>query len=276
MSKAQLQRMGYVLHGEDNQVKEQTPKIERNGNTFEEKTEQVPVHKETAMKSDDDSFIEDSPLPSILKKSSRCTKLDASIGNHSRVEISPGLFVKRPSSKSKPKAEPTKDILETSAVGQSEKRHEVVDFSPQMPQLKTINLAQVFKDGKSRPERKKLEVEVKQDDAETPEMPNFKSEEGMLSAKKIKSSSKKMNYEETKENGRQALSDGDSPQLPFLNSQEANIMLSSKKPSKSPFSAPKSPLRHINESFGLDSPEMPNLQTVNLAAVLRNAKGTEL
>ena len=52
----------------------------------------------------DDSLIDESPLPmSILKKAStfRNKKLDASIANYSKVEISPGLFVKRPSSKTK-------------------------------------------------------------------------------------------------------------------------------------------------------------------------------
>ena len=50
----------------------------------------------------DDSLIEESPIFSILKKPNKFSKkLDASIGNYSKVEISPGLFVKRPSSKTK-------------------------------------------------------------------------------------------------------------------------------------------------------------------------------
>ena len=59
------------------------------------------IHKRNIIA--DDSLIEESPIVSILKKPNmfRNKKLDASIGNYSKVEISPGLFVKRPSSKTK-------------------------------------------------------------------------------------------------------------------------------------------------------------------------------
>ena len=47
------------------------------------------------------SSEEDSPPKPILKKNHFKPKLNASVFDHSQVEISPGLFVKRPSSRSK-------------------------------------------------------------------------------------------------------------------------------------------------------------------------------
>ena len=107
---------------------------------------------------------------SILKKAStfRNKKLDASIANYSKVEISPGLFVKRPSSKTKmpppaplepnthQKSQAQQNIL---PVVKNEQIHEKnsgndissVDIgleSPQMPKLKTIDLKKIMKEKK--------------------------------------------------------------------------------------------------------------------------------
>ena len=107
---------------------------------------------------------------SILKKATtfRNKKLDASIANYSKVEISPGLFVKRPSSKTKmpppaplepnthQKSQAQQNIL---PVVKNEQIHEKnsgndissVDIgleSPQMPKLKTIDLKKIMKEKK--------------------------------------------------------------------------------------------------------------------------------
>ena len=107
---------------------------------------------------------------SILKKAStfRNKKLDASIANYSKVEISPGLFVKRPSSKTKmpppaplepnthQKSQAQQNIL---PVVKNEQIHEktsgnnmsAMDIgleSPQMPKLKTIDLKKIMKEKK--------------------------------------------------------------------------------------------------------------------------------
>ena len=116
----------------------------------------------------DDSLIDESPLPmSILKKASkfRNKKLDASIANYSKVEISPGLFVKRPSSKTKmpPPAplEPNtssqnqQNIIPVVKVEQIHEKNSGNDMSmdiglesPQMPKLKTIDLKKIIKEKK--------------------------------------------------------------------------------------------------------------------------------
>ena len=106
---------------------------------------------------------------SILKKAStfRNKKLDASIANYSKVEISPGLFVKRPSSKTKmpppaplepntsQKSQAQQNILPDVKVQQIHEKHSgnnmSVDLgleSPQMPKLKTIDLKKIMKEKK--------------------------------------------------------------------------------------------------------------------------------
>ena len=105
---------------------------------------------------------------SILKKPPKFKnkKLDASINNYSKVEISPGLFVKRPSSKTKmpPPAQleanqkiqlesenilPTDANIEQILVKKSEnEKAEMEPESPQMPKLKTIDLKQIMKEKK--------------------------------------------------------------------------------------------------------------------------------
>ena len=119
----------------------------------------------------DDSLIDESPLPmSILKKAStfRNKKLDASIANYSKVEISPGLFVKRPSSKTKmpppaplepnthQKSQAQQNILPVVKAEQIHEKNSGNDISsvdiglesPQMPKLKTIDLKKIMKEKK--------------------------------------------------------------------------------------------------------------------------------
>ena len=111
-------------------------------------------------------MIEQTPVPSILKKPSKfgdkkLWKLDASIANYSQVEISPGLFVKRPSSKTKKEPPETAPPSEHLQPGQLEHKaptaltehnehveikHEMGPESPQMPKLKTIDLKKIMKE----------------------------------------------------------------------------------------------------------------------------------
>ena len=107
---------------------------------------------------------------SILKKAStfRNKKLDASIANYSKVEISPGLFVKRPSSKTKmpppaplepnthQKSQAQQNILPVVKNERIHEKNSVNDISsvdiglesPQMPKLKTIDLKKIMKEKK--------------------------------------------------------------------------------------------------------------------------------
>ena len=62
------------------------------------------------------------------------------------------------------------------------------------------------------------------------------------------------------------------PELPLLNSYKANAVLSQKKLHKSP-----SPMKfqENNETIDQESPQLPNLKTINLESLLRG-KGTLL
>ena len=109
--------------------------------------------------SDVEESDEDSPLPSILKKP-RPIKQD--VFEESRVEISPGLFTKRPSKS-----------LEKEKVPKSEIPLDL-DQSPQLPQLKTVDLKSLM--GKE----KKNADNLKEDKNSTPELPEFKTNEVQL------------------------------------------------------------------------------------------------
>ena len=88
VSKSTLQNLGY--------------KLEVGAPSTEWKSPEAMPRKNMNNFDNDVSLIDESPLPSILKKPSKAMskKLETTI-NQSRVEISPGLFVKRPSSKNK-------------------------------------------------------------------------------------------------------------------------------------------------------------------------------
>merc|ERR1719266_1330988 len=143
-------------------------------------------------------------------------------------------------------------------------KHEMGPESPQMPKLKTIDLKKIMKEKKVAEATK----EEDKDETDTPEMPVFQSDEGrLLSTKKIKPqklsetgneekdesvtpemplfqseegkallTNRKINTQklqiqqqmENKENNK----DEESPQLPHLNTYEAQVMLSSKKPTQ--------------------------------------------
>ena len=107
-------------------------------------------------------------------------------------------------------------------------------------------------------------------------MPLFQSDEGkFLSTKKINNVQKMQQIEqnqiEDKEN------DQESPQMPRLNTYEAKVMLSTKKPSsfKKHLSPEKQETAKDN-SFLMESPEMPIMKTINLKSVIQQAKGTYL
>ena len=95
--------------------------------------------------------------------------------------------------------------------------------TPELPVLKTVNLANILK------------------------MPTYSADN-----------------EQNKENKK-----NDTPELPLLNSQDANLILSSRK-------THQSPSKHQPQEDDLgDSPQLPELKTINLAAILRE-KGTLL
>ena len=128
------------------------------------------------------SSEDDSPPKPILKKNHFKPKLNASVFDHSQVEISPGLFVKRPSSRSKNDIGNSHNDGKKIQVSSKLKHEEKIEpkpsprvvvkpreswvasnvtplvksivkddcLSPELPQLKTIDLAKIIQDGKPK------------------------------------------------------------------------------------------------------------------------------
>ena len=288
VSKSTLKHLGYKI--KDQEESEMEKETYTEAKSMKETTE-VPISTKPHQVESviEDSFIDDSPICSILKKppSKKNEKLNAP--NESRVEISPGLFVKRPSSKTKPPpveinqslSPPPPPILKSLTKNQTNPKNEQQETedkipiiikktepeSPQLPSLKTINLQSLMINDKTSSKSNTL---IKKDkDSDTPEMPTFHTEE----ARKL--SSKKSNVKTVKDQDKEN-NEKVSPQLPQLNTYEAQVFLSSKKPSRSRKEDPGSPIIPENSIEIEDSPQMPSLQTVNLASIIQKAKGTYL
>lgn len=256
VSKRTLQNLGYkVTKEEDTKIELKSPSIIITDNDQE------------APKVVEDSLIEESPLNSILKKN---FKKKANFIDYSQIEISPGLFVKRPSSKTKKEKEPAPvppPPIPQPPVNQYQ--------SPEMPKLKTINLEQIMarksqifnEDLVEKTETKLFQSKDfnKENETESPPIPQLNSQHAqlLLSGKKP---AIKANIIRDKEDY-----EYESPEVPQLHSYEAQVILSSKKSARSPIKLPPA----AAESH-VDSPEMPSLKTVNLAALLKQAKGTNL
>ena len=350
LSKKTLNSLGFALGKDDKIVKNEMNEKKLFVTSPQSKTK--PLEPTVTSDEDDDSY----PAP-ILKKQSTKTKskLNASAFEHSQVEISPGLFVKRPSSKTKgekeiktvpaeethqspilpktdasdkistslppalsipaisidqnygtspplPKLESNfldlQNILTNSKVLNEPidnnsakshlkssklqtKSHETAKTnddcfdSPELPELKTMNLASYLKASSTKistKESKKdiVEGSVKEencfnedkdynDTSITPELPVLKT----VNLANILKPTYSVDYEQNKENKK-----NDTPELPLLNSQDANLILSSRK-------TPKSPSKHQPQDDLGDSPTIPELKTINLAAILKE-KGTLL
>lgn len=259
VSKSTLQNLGYKVSGDDDE----------DTNEPELRQEIPPIVVRPPSEAPDfveDSLIEDSPLNSILKKSKSNTKANHMV-DYSQVEISPGLFVKRPSSKTKKEKEPVEAAVVVAPPQPPINQYD----SPELPKLKTINLEQVMakksmfnEDLIEKTESKLFQSKEfnKENENESPQLPQLNSQEANL----ILSGKKPM-----KSAVFQSKEDYESPEIPQLNSYEAQVMLSSKKSARSPIKLPPA-----TANSHMDSPELPDLKTVNLAALLKKAKGTNL
>ena len=363
ISKQTLQNFGYTL-GKDKNVQVQVKSNKTDENECVDRVVNQSEQENIISLADaEGDCLSPSPPISILKKK---LQMNASLFDHSQVEISPGLFVKRPSSRTKNecKTEVPKPVLDTDklhspvlpnlnnvdvykkqspvAISKNVSEFRVNDcVSPELPKLKTIDLAKIIEDNKNI---KANCANINSEEAITPEIPNFQSEYGkILSAKKIypeksqknvpvieasheeieepelpdlktvnlakllsndpnenvpsystKSanaeyvttpempnfqseygkllSAKKAIYEKNEDDEQDKENTNSTPELPLLNSYEANAVLSQKKFHKSP-----SPMKfqENNETMDQESPQLPNLKTINLESLLRG-KGTLL
>ena len=146
-----------------------------------------------------------------------------------------------------------------------EASHEEIE-EPELPDLKTVNLAKLLLNDPNKNVSSNTTNSTNAEDVTTPEMPNFQSEYGKLLSAKKTYFEKNQDDEQDKENTHST------PELPLLNSYEANAVLSQKKLHKSP-----SPMKfqENNETIDQESPQLPNLKTINLESLLRG-KGTLL
>ena len=343
LSKQTLNSLGFAL-GKDDKIAKNEINVPKLCVTSPEPKSNPPEPTFTSDE-DDDSY----PAP-ILKKKSTKPKLNASAFEHSQVEISPGLFVKRPSSKTKGdkeiKAVPAEEIQQSPILPKTEvsvKNKDKISTSipaisndqnygtsPPLPKLETnfLDLQKIFNNSNVEkrlndtcsanvpPEESKSQTKSYDENCfDSPELPELKT---MNLASHIKASSTKISAKETKKdvventvkeenflNADQDDSDGcgtpelpvlktvnlanilkrptysddneqnkenkknDTPELPLLNSQDANLLLSSRKPYQSPSK------HQPQEDYLGDSPQLPELKTINLAAILRE-KGTLL
>ncbi len=137
-----------------------------------------------------------SPLPMSILKQPQMKKTDMSF-NQSRVEISPGLFVKRPSSKSKkaqadqflePPPPPPMANHKSPLKTPTNSNKPISEESPDLPQLRTMDISKYLQQSKKvasavkpKPVVNKKPVSV----PETPQTPKFRDPEvRAMSAKK--------------------------------------------------------------------------------------------
>jgi len=274
VSKTTLQNLGITLRGAEKEVcNEAIEEVEEEVVQSEEEIHenQSPILSQE----EDDSLIEESPVFSILKKPNafKNKKLDASIANYSKIEISPGLFVKRPSSKTKMQPPPLaaksdqqpeqvvvennilpKEVVESVQKTAKSDKNDVLEEviagsdSPQMPKLKTIDLKQIMK------EKQTTACAGEENDViVTPELPLFQSEEGkFLSTKKNNPINKLMESKKGEEKEEIV-----TPEMPIFQSEEGKF-LSTKKIN------PNNKLiesRQDEEKEDIVTPELPIFQS---------------
>lgn len=162
-------------------------------------------------------------FPSILKKPGP-RKLDISAINQSRVEISPGLFVKRPSSKTKHLAvqKSTKACPSTSVLQVSSSNDDQCN-SPKMPTLATFDMSTVL--GRVQ------KTEASMTASDSPELPDFQSDEARLLST-TKMSKKKIVDTPQESHGVPIIQPklmNESPQMPQFKTEQVQLLLSGKK-----------------------------------------------
>ena len=194
------------------------------------------IEEKTLASSDSD----DSPLASILKKTKPPKPLEKDFFEESRIEISPGLFTKRPSKS-------LEKIVKAN-------HNTSLDQSPQLPQLKTVNLKDLI--GKSQ---------VQENTDHTPELPEFKTTELQLWSTQ-KKAEKRPTFKSAEIIQHQT---SVTPELPALQSQsESKARIEQDKENDEPV--------NLHAKQTCDTPEMPDLKTINLAKLLQKSKGTFL
>ena len=229
--------------------------------------------KESVEEGDDDDDEDiTSPLPSILKKPK-----PLKLTEESRVEISPGLFTKRPS-KSSEKVEKVEEI------------NLDLDQSPKLPSLKTVNLNHLLNEKNGN----KKDVEISGD---TPEMPDFKTTEVRHWSTQKKSGQRSSLRPSKATNGNEGLNREDdnaptTPEMPLFQSQAGKLFSAKKalrnnKENTDPDEEEKEDTddnqQYIKEASSAadvsslcETPELPECKTINLASLLQKSKGTVL
>ena len=214
--------------------------------TLSEEADEKNAHCESVsevQESDEDT----SPLPSILKKP---RPLRQEVMEESRVEISPGLFTKRPSKS-----------LEKEKIPKSEKSIQLdLDQSPQLPQLKTVDLKNLISE--------KQNCRVHEDNL-TPELPEFRTTEVQHWSTQKKSNSRpKFKPGEAKDQAQISTT----PELPAFQS------LGRARPKVEQNKENDEPVEHLKvpSKSECETPELPDLKTINLAILLKKSQGTAL
>lgn len=256
LSKKTLSNMGFKFKKDDE----------------EEETDNIEQQRDQVKKSQEES--DDSPEPlSILKKPPQ--KHNISIpGNVSTIEISPGLFVRRPSTKKRQEAKPEQVCTTTKKTPtKPNSKSKSPEGTPVLPALKTIDVGKYLKNmhnaqhaGAEIHNKKEKEVVLKkkpqQDIMSSPEMPHLQTVDV---AKFLLSSQKKQHVVETVTDW-----DGDveTPEMPDLPTVDPKIVASMGKPrlrdedDSTTSLAENIPPPNIHVPRD-DTPEMPNLSTVD-------------
>ena len=219
------------------------------GLKMEEPVSEETTEKQIANKSisDVEESDEDSPLHSILKKPMPLKRLETEAFEESRVEISPGLFTKRPSKS-----------LEKEKIPKSEIPLDL-EQSPQLPQLKTVDLKSLMGEKKND--------KLHEDKNNTPELPEFKTNEVQLWSTQ-KKSNPRPKFRPVNSAVQLPQQAAITPELPSFQSQgRPKTNLGQDKENDEPV---------IPNKSQCDTPELPDLKTINLATLLQKSKGTVL
>lgn len=233
--------------------------------------------KEGENSDEDDEEDMTSPLPSILKKPKPLKK---EIMEESRVEISPGLFTKRPS-KSSETVEKVQEEINLD-----------LDQSPKLPSLKTVDLKHLLSE---KIDNKKDEIS-----GDTPEMPDFKTTEVRHWSTQKKYDQRPSLRPSKAINENQVLNREEdnaptTPEMPSFQSQAGKLlsakkMLRNNKENTEPEEEEKEEVTDDNNqqyfkqasssvvdaSSLCQTPELPECKTINLASLLQKSHGTFL
>ena len=233
---------------------------------------------------DEDEDDDTSPLqPSILKKPK---PMKRDLMEESRVEISPGLFTKRPS-KSLEKGEKVEEI---------KTNLDPLDQSPERPNLKTVDLKHLLNEKNDPTGLNSASA------GDTPEMPEFQTHEARLLST-LKKSNQRPSLRPTKamdENQgmtrdyEYANASPSTPEMPSFQSQTAKLLSAKKmflhknKENTEPDAMKAEEADQSDDGYQqnfkqasaasslCETPELPDCKTINLKSLLQKSQGTFL